>query len=201
MATGGNLVFQGELDGTFSAYDATTGKRLWHYDTKSPALAPPATYEVGGHQYVTVLTGAGLSGAIFGPAAARLGWDWHTQPRRVLAFRLDANGTLPPRPPHYTAQPVDDPTYKADPALAAEGGKVFHQQCFVCHGAMAEAGGMAPDLRASPVPQSADAFTQIVHGGALMQGGMPRFDQLTDHQLDALRQYIRSRARDLAVGE
>jgi mono/diheme cytochrome c family protein len=32
-----------------------------------------------------------------------------------------------------------------------------------------------------------------VKGGALVERGMPRFEELTDAQLDALRHYIRSK--------
>jgi len=177
------------------------GKRLWAFDARGAALAPPITFEAGGHQYVTVLTGSGLSGAIFGAASAKSGWDVHSQPRRVLTFQLDAHAALPPAPPRYQAVAPADPDYRPDPTLAAEGNVVYHRQCYVCHGVGAQAGGIAPDLRASTVPQSAEAFGQIVHDGTLMTNGMPRFDQLTDRQLDALRQYLRGRAHDLAIGE
>ena len=36
LATGGNLVFLGQLDGTFAAYDAKTLKQLWT-STSAPA--------------------------------------------------------------------------------------------------------------------------------------------------------------------
>jgi quinohemoprotein ethanol dehydrogenase len=50
-------------------------------------------------------------------------------------------------------------------------------------------------LRASPIPLNADAFKAIVQGGALEPRGMPKFDDLSDQDLAALRQYIRERAR------
>jgi len=57
-------------------------------------------------------------------------------------------------------------------------------------------GGAAPDLRKAGVPLDAESFTSIVHGGALMERGMPRFEQLTDAELEGLRHYIRQRARE-----
>jgi quinohemoprotein ethanol dehydrogenase len=200
LATAGDLVFQGQANGRFDAYDATTGRQVWSFDSRAATLAAPITYMAGGHQYVTVLTGAGLSGAIFGDASAKLGWEARTQPRRVLTFRLDGTATLPPRPAPYTPVAPPDPTYAPDPTFAAEGNVVYHHQCYVCHGGTAKSGGIAPDLRASAAPQSAETFEAIVRGGALMSGGMPRFDQLSDRQVAALRQYLRSRARDLAAG-
>ncbi|HUS17928.1 MAG TPA: PQQ-dependent dehydrogenase, methanol/ethanol family, partial [Chloroflexia bacterium] len=57
------------------------------------------------------------------------------------------------------------------------------------------AGGTAPDLRASPIPLAGPAFTAIVSGGALESRGMPVFEELTDQELEAIRHYIRERAR------
>jgi quinohemoprotein ethanol dehydrogenase len=57
------------------------------------------------------------------------------------------------------------------------------------------AGGIAPDLRASPVPLSPEAFTHIVRDGSLAARGMPRFAELSDEQLDSLRHFLRQKAR------
>jgi quinohemoprotein ethanol dehydrogenase len=56
------------------------------------------------------------------------------------------------------------------------------------------AGGFAPDLRASGVPLSADAFAAVMAGG-LASRGMPPFPELTAQDQAALRHYIRERAR------
>jgi quinohemoprotein ethanol dehydrogenase len=58
------------------------------------------------------------------------------------------------------------------------------------------AGGIAPDLRASPVPLSAEAFAHVVRDGALVSRGMPGFGELNDQQLEALRHFFRQRARE-----
>ena len=58
MATAGNLVFLGHLDGTFSAYDAKTLKELWNFNVGTGINAPPVTYSVNGKQYVAVLVGS-----------------------------------------------------------------------------------------------------------------------------------------------
>lgn len=75
------------------------------------------------------------------------------------------------------------------------GGKHLYSACVICHGTAAVAGGYAPDLRASPVSLSPEAFKAIVQGGALESRGMPGFEEYTDAELDALRHYIRDRAR------
>jgi alcohol dehydrogenase (cytochrome c) len=58
LATGGNLVFIGNPDGTFSAHDARTLQELWSFNTGTGINAPPITYSVNGKQYVAVLAGS-----------------------------------------------------------------------------------------------------------------------------------------------
>jgi alcohol dehydrogenase (cytochrome c) len=57
LATAGGLVFAGEADGEFKAYDAKSGTILWSFSAGAGVNAPPSTYEVDGKQYVVV--GAG----------------------------------------------------------------------------------------------------------------------------------------------
>jgi alcohol dehydrogenase (cytochrome c) len=57
LATGGNLVFIGNPDGTFSAHDARTLQELWSFNTGTGINAPPITYSVNG-KYVAVLVGS-----------------------------------------------------------------------------------------------------------------------------------------------
>jgi alcohol dehydrogenase (cytochrome c) len=57
LATGGNLVFAGEFDGNFDAFNATTGEKLWHYQMGAGVNATPVTYMVNGRQYVAVAAG------------------------------------------------------------------------------------------------------------------------------------------------
>ena len=58
LATAGNLVFIGHLDGTFAAYDAKTLQEVWSFNVGSGINAPPITYSVNGKQYVAVLVGS-----------------------------------------------------------------------------------------------------------------------------------------------
>lgn len=57
LALGTGLVFSGELDGTFDAYDARTGDVLWSFPTGSPISAPPSSYVLDGREYVVVASG------------------------------------------------------------------------------------------------------------------------------------------------
>jgi len=57
LATAGGLVFAGEANGHFKAYDAKSGAILWDFTAGAGVNAPPSTYMVGGKQFVVV--GAG----------------------------------------------------------------------------------------------------------------------------------------------
>ena len=57
LATAGGLVFTGEGNGQFKAYDAETGSTLWQFQAGAGVNAPPSSYAVGGKQYIVV--GAG----------------------------------------------------------------------------------------------------------------------------------------------
>jgi glucose dehydrogenase len=57
LATATDLVFMGEGDGDFDAFDATSGKKLWHYNLGAGVNAPPVTYMVNGQQYIAVAAG------------------------------------------------------------------------------------------------------------------------------------------------
>jgi len=57
LATAGNLVFTGEGNGHFNAYDARTGKVLWTFQAGAGCNAPPVSYMLDGKQYIAVACG------------------------------------------------------------------------------------------------------------------------------------------------
>ena len=57
LATAGDLVFNGEANGWFKAYNAQTGKELWKYNCGAGVNAPAVSYMVNGKQYVAVAAG------------------------------------------------------------------------------------------------------------------------------------------------
>lgn len=196
LATAGNLVFEGLADGYLHAYGAKDGKDLWSFFAGVAVTGVPITYSVDGRQYLTITAGPpGGSTALFGPVSARWGWDPRVHPRRLLTFALDATAKLPPTPPRRPAVPLAAPEFQVD-ATKARAGEREYGLCTLCHGTGVIAGGVAPDLRASPVPLSAQAFAHIVRDGALEPRGMPRFAELSDEQLDSLRHFFRQKARD-----
>jgi alcohol dehydrogenase (cytochrome c) len=57
LATAGGLVFNGEGNGEFAAFNSKTGKKLWHFNCGAGVNAPPISYEIDGKQYVAVAAG------------------------------------------------------------------------------------------------------------------------------------------------
>jgi len=57
LATAGGLVFNGEGNGLFRAFDAANGKLLWEYQCGAGVNAPAVSYTVAGKQYVAVAAG------------------------------------------------------------------------------------------------------------------------------------------------
>ncbi len=59
LATAGDVVFYGTLEGYLKAVDAETGKELYKFKTPSGIIGNVMTYEREGKQYVAVLSGVG----------------------------------------------------------------------------------------------------------------------------------------------
>jgi glucose dehydrogenase len=57
MATSGGLLFAGEGNGMFRAYDASNGAELWKFQAGAGVNAPPSSYTVDGEQYIVVAAG------------------------------------------------------------------------------------------------------------------------------------------------
>jgi len=60
VATGGGLVFGGDDNGRFRAFDDKTGKVLWETNLGAPVSGFPISFAVGGKQFVAVSTGTSL---------------------------------------------------------------------------------------------------------------------------------------------
>ena len=66
LATAGDLIFWGDMNRRFRAFDGDTGKILWETILGGIIQMSTITYSVKGRQYVAVLTGDGASGT-WGP--------------------------------------------------------------------------------------------------------------------------------------
>ena len=194
LATAGNLVFQGDAHGRFSAYRADSGERVWSVLTGSNITAAPVSYSVDGQQFVLVPVGAG-GGLQFLYPAMHAGEEANG-PTQLMAFALGADIPMPdtgvavrPLPPQ--------PDLDATPLQIEQGRQLYSWECMFCHGdnAVARAGGSVPDLRYANEETHAQ-WHGIVIGGALHMNGMPRFE-LSTEESEALRQYVLSRSLEL----
>ena len=73
LSTASGLVFAGDNEGNFMAFDSRTGKNLWRYSTGTPVWgAAPITYTIDGQQHVVIASGTTLlSFALPGQASLR----------------------------------------------------------------------------------------------------------------------------------
>ncbi len=78
LATAGGLVFTGEGNGQFKAYDSETGSMLWNFQAGAGVNAPPSSYTVDGEQYIVVAAGGN----------AQLGYKYGNN---IIAFKLAGN--------------------------------------------------------------------------------------------------------------
>ncbi len=76
LTTKGDLVFAGQGNGTFAAYDAKSGKALWSFQAGAGVNAAPMGFEIGGKPYIAVAAGGNF----------QLNFKYGTS---VLVFGLD----------------------------------------------------------------------------------------------------------------
>ena len=188
LTTATDLLFQGDTLGTFRAFNAAEGNVLWSMNLKSGIQAAPITYEIDGEQYVAIATGWGTSWALNWGFA----WDKATAPDvgRVFVFKLGANGEIPDPMEYYIEEkPKADNFGTPDQILA--GFQHYSENCMVCHGPLAIASGVTPDLRWSGVSADAEVWDQVVREGILSGNGMVSFEkQLTKEQSETIRAYV-----------
>ena len=65
VTTGGGLVFGGDVNGRFKAFDQETGEVLWEINIGSPVTGFPITFAVDGRQYVAASTGSAATAGAF----------------------------------------------------------------------------------------------------------------------------------------
>jgi quinohemoprotein ethanol dehydrogenase len=193
LSTAGGLVFQGTGSGEFTALDAKTGEALWSSPTQTGVLAAPISYEIEGKQYVAILVGTGGSWGMIGGDANMKG---NNLPNisRLLVYATGGTANLPPAPPRLERK-LSPPPATASAQTVAAGAGVYGTYCGNCHGQGAVNLGILPDLRYSPALQSADAWRNIVLGGALEDGGMASFAPVLDNAAaEAARAFVIAQA-------
>ena len=200
LATGGGLVFQGNQQSEFSAYNATDGEKLWSFAAQTGVVAPPITYTVDGVQYVAVLAGWGGAFAITADGALIDDLAPVKNISRLLVFRLGADGELPAEP-ELAALPLDPPPSRASGETIALGGEKYARYCSVCHAPAAVGSTVLPDLRRSGTLSNAASWQAVVREGILQDRGMASFSEsLSESEADAIRAYVIHRANEDKAG-
>lgn len=205
VSTAGNLVFQGDGSGYFTAYAADTGKVLWSVNTGSAIQATPATYVVNGEQYVLMPMGLGGGYRLFGSPASMSTLESKRGKARLYAFKLGGKAPMPAIEPYVPAVPPP-PDQTGSAQQIADGSKVYNKFfCQKCHSPEADGSGAwvhngeVPDLRYMPRSVHKQ-FNDVVLGGTHKEKGMPKFSVpigqpliktfMTPAEAEALHAYI-----------
>ena len=188
LTTAGNLVFQGTADGRFIAYNASNGEVLWQTPVGSGVVAAPATWEMDGEQYVTIAVGWGGVYGMMQRATERTG------PGRVYTFNVGGTAQMPEIVTTDRTELVAGVPY--DPEQIDEGLAHYVSNCLFCHGVPGvNNGGNIPNLGYSAPEVLTASMNAIVLGGALIDGGMPSFeDQLTEEDVQEIVAFIQGTA-------
>ncbi len=188
LSTAGGLVFQGQGNGLFRAYDDKTGEILWEVQSQTGIIAPPITYAIDGVQYLAVATGWG-GGSIAGGLDETTAIAKHHNEGRVLVWKLGGTGQMPANQPQNRTIPPP-PVLEASAEEIALGKSTYSQYCLWCHGFSAASSFLVPDLRMMSAERH-QAFEDIVLRGALKGTGMPGFEgTLTAAEVAAVRAYV-----------
>jgi quinohemoprotein ethanol dehydrogenase len=94
VTTAGNLVFQVVNDGTFRAFSADKGEKLFETKTGRTGMAAPITYEAGGKQYVAFMGGLGRVANVVGASNETVDF-----PPMLFVFELDGKQEFPKAAP------------------------------------------------------------------------------------------------------
>ena len=60
LSTAGGLVFSGDAEGNFIAFEASTLKPLWHFQMGGAVYAPPIAFAIDGKEYIAIAAGSAL---------------------------------------------------------------------------------------------------------------------------------------------
>lgn len=183
LATTTNLVFQGTAQGDFICYDGANGKILWKINLGGGIIAAPISYELDNTQYITVAAGWGGGYGMkkkFTPL----------QPGRIFTFKLNGKA---PMPSFNKAVTLVKPTVviKTNSVEFKKGETLFWKYCGTCHVVDEGGGGLAPDLAYSHSAANSNQLLSIVHDGAYLPLGMPKFgNRLSKDDILKIQQYI-----------
>ena len=185
LATRSGLMFQGEGTGDFVVRETDTGMPIWNYRAPGTFRSTSVmSYQIDNTQYIAAMMN--------GNRTIDLGGT-------LVVFKLNGNSTLQVSDIVQSEIP-DQPADDYSDELVNEGDTFYHAQCASCHGGIgipSEVAIVAPDLRLMTLATHSD-FEDIVINGARSERGMPDFeDALTNEQIEAIRGFIVTQAKEL----
>jgi len=178
--TGGNLLFVGRNSGELEAYNATTGKRLWRFQTGAGANDTATIFQQDGKEYIAFYSGGNSLGAT---------------PHGDSLWLLGLDGKLGPAPTpgagqgtQHAGEKTPNKVNTGNKGDATAGKQIFADNCVSCHGATGHGGNGGPDLTSIPDAKNMNrVVAQVTNGG----GGMPAFKgQLTAKQITDVSTYV-----------
>ena len=199
LSTAGDLLFQGNAEGFFEAYDPDTGGRLWSYFTGLAIISPPVTYTLDGQQVVSVIAGWGGAYGKNNPPAGKSA-DY-LQEAAIFTFRLGGKAEPPELIPNpRTKLTGPDLDFVVDMEAVERGRKHYKNNCGFCHGPVDGPAGTIPDLGTSPA-EIHKLWQQIVGDGLFAAAkGMPAFGSVfTKEQIADIQHYVIQTSREEAV--
>lgn len=93
-ATKSGLLFHGDPDGHFQAFDAKSGDLLWQFQTGANASGSPGVYEIDGEQYVATFAGGNLWAFKLGGKVAPLPAPEPPPTETTFAGRIESADTI-----------------------------------------------------------------------------------------------------------
>jgi len=185
LATTTGVLFQGEGTGDFVVRNTDDGEPIWKYRAPGTFRSTSVmSYQVGDTQYVATMMN--------GNRTIDLGGT-------VVVFKLDGTATLPVAEVVRSEIPEQVDT-DFSPEIVRQGDDLYHSLCASCHGGIgipSEVAIVAPDLRLMALDTHGE-MRDIVLGGIRSQQGMPDFEEaLNNEQLEAVRAFIVTQARQL----
>jgi quinohemoprotein ethanol dehydrogenase len=175
--TAGNLVFIGRNTGELLAYDARTGGLLWSFQTGAGANNAPTIFRRNGKEYVAFLAGGNALAA---------------SPHGDSLWLFSLDGKLGPAAAPGAGKGVshagEDQANTTAPGNAANGKKIYAQNCSTCHGPTGRGGNGGPDLtKITSAKNYSKVIAQVTNGG----GGMPPFKStLSKKQIRDVSTYV-----------
>lgn len=179
--TAGGLLFTGDLDGTFYAFDKSNGNVLFKGNTGGAIAGGVITYMSGGKQYVATTSGN----------ISRTTFQTTGSPKIIIGAldRPEGRPEIMISLPEVT--PAGAPSVAlGTPAPSAAGNQNYQQFCASCHGNRGEGGAGGPSLLLPTARRDLASIAAFIKNP---NPPMPKLhpNPLDDAEVDAVAQHVR----------